>query len=70
MDPDDYQVWLNDLVPPGLRRLSFFDAEQLDSWASVDQQNEILNETLERLLGLDLVQRLQTDIEQYYLTTR
>lgn len=65
VDPGDYQSWLNDLAPPGLRRLNFFDAEQLDTWASSDQQSVILDETLERLLGLDLVQRLQTDIEQY-----
>lgn len=65
IDPEDYQFWLNDLAPPGLRQLNFFDAEQLDTWASPDQQSVILNETLERLLGLDFVQRLQTDIEHY-----
>lgn len=65
IDPEDYQFWLNDLVSPGLRRLNFFDAEQLDTWASADQQSVILDETLGRLLGLDFVQRLQTDIEQY-----
>ncbi|SRR5579875_20649 len=65
VDPSDYQVWLNDLIPTGVGHLCFFDAEQLDALASIDQQNGILEDALERLLGIDLVQRLQTDMEQY-----
>ncbi len=65
VDAADYQTWLNDLIPPSLGRLCFFDTEQLDILASPDQQDKLLGETLERLLGLDLVQRLQSDIEQY-----
>src|SRR5260370_4579668 len=61
----DYQTWLNDLIPPGFGRLCFFDAEQLDTLANPDQQDNLLEETVERLLGLDLIERLQTDIEQY-----
>jgi DNA sulfur modification protein DndD len=64
IDPADYQAWLNDFISPGFGSLCFFDAEQLDSLASPEQQNRVLKETLERLLGLDLVQRLQLDLEQ------
>lgn len=67
IDVADYQTWLNDLIPPSFGRLCFFDAEQLDALASPEQQNNLLGNTLERLLGLDLVQRLQTDVEQYTL---
>ena len=67
VDPADYQVWLRDLVSPDLGSLCFFDAEKLDAFASPEQQNKMLRDTLERLLGLDLVQRLQADIEQYTL---
>lgn len=67
VDAADYQTWLNDLVPPGLGYFCFFDAEQLDALASPEQQNKILRENLERLLGIDLIQRLQTDMEQYTL---
>lgn len=67
IEPADYQVWLNDLIPPGFGYLCCFDAEQLDALVSTEQQNKVLRETLERLLGLDLVLRLQSDMEQYTL---
>lgn len=65
VDIDDYQTWLNDLIPPGLGYFCFFDAEQLDALANPEQQSEILGENLERLLGINLIQRLQDDMEQY-----
>jgi DNA sulfur modification protein DndD len=64
IDPADYQAWLNDFISPGFGSLCFFDAEQLDSLVNPEQQNRVLRQTLERLLGLDLVQRLQVDLEQ------
>jgi len=67
VDAADYQTWLNDLIPPGLGYFCFFDAEQLDALASPEEQSQILRENLERLLGIDLIQRLQNDIEQYTL---
>jgi len=65
VDPADYQIWLNDLVPPGLASLSFFDAERLDALANPEQHNGLLGKTLHRLLGLDLVERLQADLDYY-----
>ena len=64
IDPGDYQTWLDDFISPGVGRICLFDAEQLDALASTDQQSKVLQETLDRLLGLDLVQRLQIDLEQ------
>ena len=65
VDPADYQVWLNDLVPSTLASLCFFDAEQLSTLASPARHNGLLRETLHRLLGLDLVRRLQADLSYY-----
>jgi DNA sulfur modification protein DndD len=67
IDPADYQSWINELVPPGLDPICFFDAEQLDALASPDQQKELLGQTLRGLLGLDLVEQLQADLERYTL---
>ncbi len=64
VDAHDYQTWLDDFVSPGVGQICFFDAEQLDALASTDQQNRVLGEILDRLFGLDLVQRLQVDLEQ------
>ncbi len=63
----DYQAWVNQLVPPGFWPLCFFDAENLDSLASTDQQNGLLKETVYRLLGLDLVKRLHADLDYHTL---
>lgn len=66
VDSSDYQAWLNDLIPPGLGPLCFFDAEMLDTLAMPERRGgELLGETLRRLLGLDLVGRLQDDLAQY-----
>jgi DNA sulfur modification protein DndD len=61
----DYQTWLNDLVPPGLASLCFFDGERLDALANPERHNGVLGEILRRLLGLDLVGRLQDDLTYY-----
>ncbi|MCZ7570923.1 MAG: DNA sulfur modification protein DndD [Ardenticatenaceae bacterium] len=65
VNPADYQTWLNDLIPPGLSPLCFFDAERLDGLASPKRHDELLQESLRRLLGLDLVRRLQTDLMRH-----
>lgn len=65
VDPADYQTWLNDLVPPGLAPLCFFDGEQLNALANPERHNGLLGEMLRRLLGLDLVGRLQDDLTYY-----
>jgi DNA sulfur modification protein DndD len=66
VERSDYQTYLNDLVPPGVASLSFFDAELLDSLTVPEERGgALLGETLRRLLGLDLVERLQTDLAQY-----
>ena len=61
--PAEYQTWLNDLVPPGLASVIFFDAEHMDALASPEQKGTLLSDTLRRLLGLDLVERLRNDLE-------
>lgn len=68
IDPSDYQTWLNDLVPPSLGDLCFFDAERLDALSDKDGSTASLADALNRLLGLDLVERLQGDLKQYTIT--
>lgn len=66
VDPADYQSYLNDLVPPGLAPLCFFDAEFLDALTLPERRGgALLGETVRRLLGLDLVERLQADLNKY-----
>lgn len=66
VESSDYQTWINDLIPPGLAPLCFFDAELLDDLTVPERHGgKLLGETLRRLLGLDLVSRLQEDLNQY-----
>ncbi len=67
VDESDYQTWLNDFVPPGLTPLCFFDAERLDALATPEQHDGLLRDIFARLLGLDLVGRLQDDLKSYTL---
>jgi DNA sulfur modification protein DndD len=60
---DEYQDWINDLVPPGLQPLCFFDAERLRDLADPDSHDDLLADTFYRLLGLHLVDRLEDDLE-------
>ncbi|PYE54083.1 DNA sulfur modification protein DndD [Deinococcus yavapaiensis] len=61
---EDYQAFLNDLVPPGVGFLCFFDAERLDALSHPDNAT-LLAEAVRRLLGLDVVRRLRSDLERY-----
>ncbi len=63
--PEDYQSWLNDLFPPGLAAVCFFDAEKLEALSHPEHYTVLLGLTLRRLLGLDLVERLQADLDRY-----
>jgi DNA sulfur modification protein DndD len=65
---NDAQEWLNELVPPGLGPVCFFDAEQMDKLADPEQQAASLSDILGRLLGLDLVEKLQSDLERHTLS--
>jgi DNA sulfur modification protein DndD len=64
---EDYQNWLNDLFPLGLAAVCFFDAEKLESLSNPEHYSELLGVTLRRLLGLDLVERLQNDLDRYLM---
>lgn len=68
VDAADYQTWINDLVPPRIADLCFFDAEHLDAISDKERSTASLAYALNRLLGLDLIERLRSDLEQYTFT--
>ncbi len=67
LDSSDYQAWLNDLFPPGLASICFFDAEQLEALANPDHHFRLLGSLMNRLLGIEESQRLHNDLEQFIL---
>jgi DNA sulfur modification protein DndD len=62
---EDFQFWLNEIFPPGLAAICFYDAEKLDALSNpLYQSNELAN-LISRLSGLDLAERLQSDLDYY-----
>jgi len=48
---EDCQSYINELFPPGLASVCFFDAEKLESFSNPEYHNQMLRDTLRRLLG-------------------
>jgi DNA sulfur modification protein DndD len=57
--------FLRSLVPPGLSQLFFFDGEKIQKLAEDDSDAASLADSVKALLGLDLVERLQADLDLY-----
>jgi len=57
--------FIQNLLPPALADLFFFDAERIRRLAEDDTDAETLSEAVKSLLGLDLVERLQSDLALY-----
>jgi DNA sulfur modification protein DndD len=49
-------------LPRGIAGLFFFDGEQIEALADLDKSQEVLSSALASLMGLDLVDRLSTDL--------
>jgi DNA sulfur modification protein DndD len=64
---EQYPWWhqfLHDLLPPGLADLFFFDGEQIQALAD-DPDYAVLGQSIRSLLGFDLLDRLQADLNVY-----
>src|ERR1041385_5574422 len=68
VDPADYSIWLGEFVPDGLGSLCFFDAEQMDAFGAIGEAGAFVGGALHRLLGIDLSNRLISDLERYTFT--
>jgi len=62
-----WQDFLMELIPLGVSKLFFFDGEKIQNLAEEETDNKYLVSSLHSLLGLELVERLQTDLRIYLL---
>ncbi|WP_371356518.1 DNA sulfur modification protein DndD [Pseudomonas chlororaphis] len=58
---DQAQAFLNELIPIGVSELFFFDGEKISSLAE-ETSGDALRESINKLLGLDLIDRLHSDL--------
>lgn len=57
--------FVRDLIPPGVSQLFFFDGEKIQQLAEDTSDQQTLAEAIKSLLGLDIAERLQTDLSLY-----
>lgn len=62
---DHWEDFLRELLPPGISRLFFFDGERVKELAEDDSAQDAFHRSLLGLLGLDLVDTLQGDLQTY-----
>jgi DNA sulfur modification protein DndD len=63
-DPEQAQIFLTQLVPIGVSDLFFFDGEKIAELAS-EENGTMLADSIQRLLGLDVVLKLRADLDVY-----
>lgn len=61
---DTAQAFLSQLIPSGVSQFFFFDGEKIATLAK-DESDEVLANAIRRLLGLDLADRLRSDLSVY-----
>ena len=59
------QDFLNELIPIGLSQLFFFDGEKIQGLAEETSSHVFLADSIKSLLGVDLVERLHSDLKIY-----
>ncbi len=69
LSDEQAQAFLNQLVPPGVAQFFFFDGEKISSLAK-DDSDAVLADAIKRLLGLDLVDRLNSDLSVFMRSHR
>ena len=61
--PEQWEAFIRELIPPELSQLYFFDAEKIKELAEGAFEAKVLRESIRQLLGLHLVERLQSDLD-------
>lgn len=64
LDGEAAQGFLAQLIPPGISQFFFFDGERIAELAN-DSSDEVLADAIRRLLGLDIADRLDSDLSVY-----
>lgn len=64
-EAEDWQDYINELVPIGVSQFFFFDGENVRRLVDDSGHDAFLSESIKALFGLNLVERLQSDLHIY-----
>ena len=65
LSAEHWQDFVRELIPPGVSQLFFFDGEKIQQLAEDTSDQQTLADAIKSLLGLDITERLQTDLGLY-----
>ena len=65
IEASHWQEYINELVPVGVSQFFFFDGEDIQKLVDDSSHDQFLAESTKALLGLNLVERLQSDLRIY-----
>ena len=65
LEKDHWQDYINELVPIGVSQFFFFDGENVRRLVDDSGHDAFLRESIKTLFGLNLVERLQSDLHIY-----
>ena len=69
LEGDGAQAFLSQLIPAGVSQFFFFDGEKIAALAK-DDSDEVLADAIRRLLGLDMADRLRSDLSVFLRARR
>jgi DNA sulfur modification protein DndD len=61
----DWDNFIEQILPAKVAQLFFFDGEKIEQLADLDQSKEVLRKAIDSLLGLEIVTRLNFDLEEF-----
>src|SRR2546426_2220859 len=67
VEESQWQSFIEELIPRGISKLFFFDGEKITKMAEEESEDIEIKSSFDVLLGLDLVEQLQTDLRIHML---
>ena len=61
----DWDNFIEQILPAKVAQLFFFDGEKIEQLADIDQSKEVLRKAIDSLLGLEIVTRLNLDLDEF-----
>lgn len=62
---DNWASQVEDFIPANIAHLFLFDGEQIEGYASQDNSSALIGAAIQNLLGLDMVDQLDKDLQVY-----